>query len=457
LLVAVLISVMYAAYAHAGTAARIDFSIGDVTATSTGGAKRNLTKGAEVNEGELISTNAGRAQLRFADGAYMSLQPQTEFKIEQFRFDGKTDGTEAALFNLIKGGLRTITGLVGQRNRQNYKLQTTVATIGVRGTEFSVTYGNSITATVGEGAIEACNAGGCMIGASGQTLYVENANTAPVIVNRKTDLPPAQPPQQRITFTKAEDRGADGSLVVLQSGTSVIPIVPLANGAGGLAAAAVTTSGTFSAGLLGSTLTFGASGALTQSIDCCLAANNYTAGVSSDFGADGIIAWGRWTSGFGLGGQPLLTMNYVAALTANAVTAPNIIRGYASFASTAPVVTSGGAIVAVGTPNTVTGSLTVNFTNLTAGGTLTYALNIPVAGQTFNINGSANQFGGTSFLGSSSTITSTGAGCTPSCAGNIPFGDAIQGVFTGSAAQRAGANYGFNSQIGKVSGAVVFK
>jgi len=455
-----LISAVMPSHVFAAPAANIDFSIGDVTATSPDGTRRNLAKGADVIEGDLISTNSGRAQLRFSDGAYVSLQPQTDFKVEKFRFEGKTDGTEMAVLRLLKGGLRTITGLVGRRNRPNYQLHTTVATIGIRGTEFSVVYGNSITVTVGEGAVEACNAGGCMFGVSGQTLYVANFNTIPVVVNKKADLPPAPAPQQRTTFAKVEDRSTSGGLdVVPASATTIttIPVVPLANGSGGMAVAAVSTSGTFGAGLLGGTLTFGSNGALTQSIDCCTSSNNFTAGVSSDFGADGIISWGRWTSGVGLNGQPLLTMSYIGILSANAVTAPNIIRGYASFASTAPVVTSGGTIVAVGATNSVTGSLNVNFSNLSSGGSLTYALSIPVAGQTFNINGSASQYSGTGFLGSSSTITSTGAGCTPSCSGNIPFGNAIQGAFTGAAAQRAGANYGFSSQIGQVSGAIVFK
>ena len=34
-------------------------------------------------------------------------------------------------------GLRTITGLVGRSNRDNYKVTTAVATIGIRGTEYT--------------------------------------------------------------------------------------------------------------------------------------------------------------------------------------------------------------------------------------------------------------------------------------------------------------------------------
>lgn len=446
--------------AMAQPAARMDFAVGEVIATSPSGTRRALGKGSDLHEGDLISTNNGRAQLRFADGAYMSLQPQTDFKIDQFRFQGKPDGSESAVFSLLKGGLRTITGLVGRNNRQNYRLQTTVATIGIRGTEFSVAYGNSITVSVGDGAVEACNSGGCLTGYTGQTLYVADVNVPPVIVFRKVELPPPPGAPAVQLFSRAEDRTLDGNSVVLASlsHSANPPVVALPNGTGGLVAAPVAVGGTFPAGLLGGTHTFALGGELSQFVDCCFSGNSYSAGVSSDFGADGLIAWGRWTSGVRGGSQNLSSLSYVATLSANAVTAPNIIRGYASFASSAPVVTdSGGAIVAVGAPNSVTGTLNVNFPNLSSGGSLTYTLSIPVASQTFNVNGAASQFSGTSFLGSTSTITSTGSGCTPSCSGIIPFGNAIQGTFTGAAAQRAGATYGFSSQIGNVSGAVVFQ
>ncbi|MDP1716745.1 MAG: hypothetical protein Q8L40_01595, partial [Burkholderiales bacterium] len=342
----------------------------------------------------------------------------------------------------------------------NYRVATPTATIGIRGTEYLAREGNSLSVSVGEGQIEVCNAAGCLVVADGESAFVKDASTQPTFTQQKTEAPPAPPKESKPEeFKVAENRGTSGDPAIIPAVPAAIPVVvvPLANGPGGIAAAVVDNAGLFSAGLLGGTLTFNGAGTLTQSIDCCTSTNNFTSGVSSDFGADGIIGWGRWTSGIRGGSTPQLTMNYVAVLSANAVTASSIVRGYASFASTAPTVTSGGTLVATGLPNSVTGTLTVNFTSLPGSGSLGYALNIPVAGQTFSVNGSASQYASTGFLGTTSTISSTGAGCTPSCAGNIPFGNAIQGVFTGANAERAGANYGFTSQIGQVTGAIVFK
>src|SRR5262245_50766176 len=150
---AVLLGLVAAAYPVIGftaPAARVDFTTGNVTAVGPGGKSRALAKGAQVEQGETIATNNGRAQLRFTDGAYVSLQPQSEFRIDQYRFDGKQDGNEKGFFSLVKGGLRTITGLVGRNNKNNYQVTTSVATIGIRGTEYTIQYGQSVTGTVGE-------------------------------------------------------------------------------------------------------------------------------------------------------------------------------------------------------------------------------------------------------------------------------------------------------------------
>lgn len=450
------------------TAGTVEFVSGQASISSFTGQTRAAERGALIVAGDTVETTSGRLQMRMVDGAYISLQPQTLLRLDQYAAAAGV-GVEQGLLGLLRGGLRTITGAIGRVNRANYRLVTPTATIGIRGTEFAATADNGTRVNVTDGTVALCNDGGCVDIGAGQSGFAPDQQSRPTLSFAPARLPPTAS-NALPTFVAAEQRDVNGQSVAFVAVAPVVPpgvlpvvppvvpiIVPLANGNGGLSLASVTTGGVFSAGLLGGSLSFATSGALVQFIDCCTAANNYTAGVSTDFGADGIIAWGRWNTGLGQSGQSLGTMNYVAVLSANNVTANSIVGSYTAFASTAPTVTSGGTVVATGVPNSVTGTLTVNFPSLGSGGSLTYQLGIPVAGQTFNINGNASQFSGTAFLGSSSTITSTGAGCTPNCTGNIPFGNAIQGVFTGTAAQRAGATYGFTSQAGKVSGAVVFK
>lgn len=117
-------------------AGRVEFAIGGVTAISANGENRALSKGADINSGDTIKTTDGRVQVRFTDGGYMSLQPNTEFIVESYSYDGKQDGSERGFFRLVEGGLRAITGIVGRNNRPAYRVATPVATIGIRGSEY---------------------------------------------------------------------------------------------------------------------------------------------------------------------------------------------------------------------------------------------------------------------------------------------------------------------------------
>lgn len=177
-----------AGMAWAQEAATTAFASAGVVAIQADGTKRVLTRGDEIRAGETVDTGGGRAQLRFTDGAMVSLQPQTQFRIDAYEFKAQADGSEKGFFSLLKGALRTITGAIGKKDRMAYRLDTAVATIGIRGTSFSVAYGNSITVSTTEGAVEACNNGGCLVVGAGQSAYVKDIDTAPVFLGGS--LPP---------------------------------------------------------------------------------------------------------------------------------------------------------------------------------------------------------------------------------------------------------------------------
>lgn len=174
-------------------AGRVEFAIGSPTATGPDKRARPLARGASVFEGDLVHTGAGRVQLRFTDGGFMSLQPQTQFKVEQYRYAGKADGTEKGIFNLVKGGMRTITGLIGKNDNKNYRVHTKVATIGVRGTEYSLNLDGGLHGSVASGQIDVCSAGGCAPFARGESFVVPHAAARPVMTLRKASLPAPQP------------------------------------------------------------------------------------------------------------------------------------------------------------------------------------------------------------------------------------------------------------------------
>ena len=74
----------YPVVSYGAAAARVDFAVGTVQAVAAG-RPAAPQQGAEISAGETIRTgDDGRAQLRFADGALMSLQPRTEFRIDAY-------------------------------------------------------------------------------------------------------------------------------------------------------------------------------------------------------------------------------------------------------------------------------------------------------------------------------------------------------------------------------------
>ena len=181
---ATLIMAIFPAQQALAAAGRVEFAIGNTVALAADGSERALLKGSEISAGDIVKTTDGRAQLRFLDGGYISLQPNTEFKVEEYNYAGKADGSELGIFKLIKGGLRAITGSIGKANKQAYRMNTPVATIGIRGTEWLSQYdGQKLLVQVGGGAVFLENGAGNLVIYSGQTAVVNGLNVSPEYSN----------------------------------------------------------------------------------------------------------------------------------------------------------------------------------------------------------------------------------------------------------------------------------
>jgi len=101
--------------------------------------RQRLTAGGSVGVGDAVTTGVqSHAQLRFSDEALVAIKPESEFRIEQFAYEGRSDGSERAVFRLVRGGFRTLSGAVGRVNPDTYQVQTTQATIGIRGTHYAL-------------------------------------------------------------------------------------------------------------------------------------------------------------------------------------------------------------------------------------------------------------------------------------------------------------------------------
>jgi hypothetical protein len=125
----------------AQVAATVTRLSGPLLAKKADGSAKILAVKSEVEEGDTLMTEKNTyAQIKFIDNSEVTLKPGTTFKIESFAFDSGKPDSDSATLNLVKGGLRSVTGLLGKRNKEKFALKTPSATIGIRGTTFIVDY-----------------------------------------------------------------------------------------------------------------------------------------------------------------------------------------------------------------------------------------------------------------------------------------------------------------------------
>jgi hypothetical protein len=203
---------------------RIEFVNGNVSLQGANGVSKPIARGTEVSSGDTVRTNAGLVQIRYSDGAIVSLRPDTDYTIEEYRYSGKPDGNERALFKLLKGTMRTVTGFVGRINRDKYVLTTPSATIGIRGTGGVVQVDPATGATLlfgtsGTWDLRAPTGQAIPVGAgqTGRTTVNQPAETVSVQAQPQPATTSVAPQQPETDFSSSENRAADGQSIVTGS------------------------------------------------------------------------------------------------------------------------------------------------------------------------------------------------------------------------------------------------
>jgi FecR protein len=98
---------------------------------------RTVSATVAVEEGDRLITSANsEAVVRMNDGAVLAVRPNSELIIAAYKFDKQSPKNSNVLLELIRGGLRKVTGVVGKVNPNAVKVSTPTATIGIRGTDF---------------------------------------------------------------------------------------------------------------------------------------------------------------------------------------------------------------------------------------------------------------------------------------------------------------------------------
>lgn len=194
-----------ASSAYAAVAGHVQFVNGEVQITNPAGQTRMVQKGDAINEGDtLTSAQKASAQIKMQDGGFVAVREDTRLKFDQFVFAGKEDGSEKSFFSLFKGGFRAVTGLIGRVNKQNYKITTPAATIGIRGTDhetFMITPGSPLAQIAPTGAYNKVNTGETSMTTDKGTIFVQPNQMG--FAGGMNQMPQVQPINTNV-FTVAE-------------------------------------------------------------------------------------------------------------------------------------------------------------------------------------------------------------------------------------------------------------
>ena len=163
----------------------------------------NISRGAEriaarsgtlVRPGDTLATGAqSNAQVMMTDQSIIAMRPDTSIRIADYAFKDQPIETQRSFYEMLKGGMRTVSGLIGKSRPENYTFTTPTAVMGIRGTNYALvvcaqsctdadgklapdgTYG-----TVTDGRISVTNLTGESVFGANQYFTVASQNERPV-------------------------------------------------------------------------------------------------------------------------------------------------------------------------------------------------------------------------------------------------------------------------------------
>lgn len=196
------------ANAHGDDAGKIIQAIGDVR---LGSAPAKV--GDTVKAGDSLATGSdGYLYLKTVDGGFLILRPRSDAKVVSYHVDAAQPANTRVKIELRQGVARSISGEAVKNSRENFRFNTPVAAIGVRGTDFTVFTDEQTTriAVVSGGVVVSGFGAGCApegagpcegsakrelyAGQSGQVLQVNRGQAVPQLLRGSALSPDAGAP-----------------------------------------------------------------------------------------------------------------------------------------------------------------------------------------------------------------------------------------------------------------------
>ena len=209
--------------ADAGGAGAIQQVTGNVTITGADNVTRKAAAKERIRAGDTITTEAkSETLIKMADDSTVALRPNTRFQFTDFKYDKAA--SDSSLVTLIRGTARMVTGLIGRRSPSNVRVNTTTATIGIRGTDFEVAVIPEDTADARAGVYNYVRDGATNIKLTqlDRNLDVKKNQTA----FAPDKLKPGEDPLQILRDTPIFLQSGGGLDALIQSITIQIPMMP---------------------------------------------------------------------------------------------------------------------------------------------------------------------------------------------------------------------------------------
>jgi len=120
-------------------AGRVVFISGQVSTQNPAIPARTLENGAPVYVGDHIQTQSDSyLHLRMVDKALVALRPTSSLTIEVYEYNASHPEASRIRLDLQHGTSRAVTGKGGQAAKHQYRFNTPLAAIGLRGTDYTV-------------------------------------------------------------------------------------------------------------------------------------------------------------------------------------------------------------------------------------------------------------------------------------------------------------------------------
>lgn len=134
---------------------QVSLLIGQAQVVRADGTSEALHRGSSIRVGDRIETAGnGHVHVHFIDNAAVSVRPGSTLEVQAYHYDKARPELNEVRLTVDKGVSRSISGKATESDKSRFRLNTPLAAIGVRGTDFIVqTDPEGMRATVSDGAI----------------------------------------------------------------------------------------------------------------------------------------------------------------------------------------------------------------------------------------------------------------------------------------------------------------